>query len=130
MATIATNILDMGATNCSSLLHFLARGSSGCFVIALRSKSEKGTLAKDTAECLCLDARLMPDRQSLVSRYGLTVGEAALAMKLAAGKSLQEAAEELLISDQAARMRLQRILMKSEEQDRSPFIMKLSLTRL
>jgi DNA-binding CsgD family transcriptional regulator len=72
----------------------------------------------------------MPDRQSLVSRYGLTVGEAALAMKLAAGKSLQEAAEELLISDQAARMRLQRILMKSEEQDRSPFIMKLSLTRL
>ncbi len=123
-------ILDIDAPSFQELLHFLEEGSSRCRVIPLPPKSRQGASAKNATEFLWFDATLMPDRQNLVSRYGLTVGEAALTMKLAAGKTLEEAAGDLLISGQAARNRLQRILLKSEGQSQPPFMMKLSLTLL
>ena len=130
MSIMSTNILDICAPSYQDLLHYLDEGSSCCRVIPLQPKSQRNAAANNTTEFLWLDARSMPDQESLVSRHGLTVGEASLTVKLAAGKSLDEAAEELLISDRAARTRLQRIIMKSEGQNRPPFIMKLSLTRL
>lgn len=54
------------------------------------------------------------DERELIFLYGLTRGEAAQAVKLVQGKSIDRASAELCISTYAARSHLKRILMKTD----------------
>ena len=56
---------------------------------------------------------------SLFKLYGLTRGEAALAVHLLQGKSIEHAAAELSISRRAARAHLKRIFMKTDQHSSS-----------
>ena len=56
---------------------------------------------------------------SLFKLYGLTRGEAALAVHLLQGKSIEHAAAELSISRPAARAHLKRIFMKTDQHSSS-----------
>jgi DNA-binding CsgD family transcriptional regulator len=62
-----------------------------------------------------LPAPLNPavDERELISLYGLTRSEAALAARLVAGKSIDSAAADLSISRHTARACLKRIVMKT-----------------
>jgi DNA-binding CsgD family transcriptional regulator len=61
-----------------------------------------------------LERPIQPDRDILRRLFGLTDTECALAAALAAGKTLQEAAAEVIISEGHARQRLKAIFEKTE----------------
>jgi DNA-binding CsgD family transcriptional regulator len=60
------------------------------------------------------DIGLQVDAGDLCRLYGLTRGEAALAVRLVQGKSIDDAAAELFISPHTARTHLKRIFMKTD----------------
>jgi DNA-binding CsgD family transcriptional regulator len=76
------------------------------------------------------DLGLAVDERALISLYGLTRGEAALAEKLLQGKSIEDAAEELFISAHTARTHLKRIFMKTDTHRQPELVVRMLLTAL
>jgi len=74
------------------------------------------------------DVGLVVDEKALISLYGLTRGEATLAAKIVAGKSLDEAATELFISPLTARTHLKRIFMKTDTHRQPELVVRTLLT--
>ncbi len=71
------------------------------------------------------DLGLEVDAGGLCRLYGLTRGEAALAVHLVQGKSLDEAAAELFISPHTARTHLKRIFMKTATNRQSELVVRM-----
>jgi len=65
------------------------------------------------------------DERALISVYGLTRGEAALAAKLVQGKSIEVAAVELCISAHTARTHLKRIFMKTDTHRQPELLLRM-----
>jgi len=76
------------------------------------------------------DMGLVVDEKALISLYGLTRGEAALAAKLVEGKSIEDAAGELHISTHTARTHLKRIFMKTDTHRQPEFVVRMLLSVL
>jgi DNA-binding CsgD family transcriptional regulator len=76
------------------------------------------------------DMGLIVDERALISLYGLTRGEAALATKLVQGKSIEDAAAELFISAHTARTHLKRIFMKTDTHRQPELVVRMLLTVL
>jgi len=76
------------------------------------------------------DMGLIVDERALISLYGLTRGEATLAAKLVQGKSIEEAATELYISEHTARTHLKRIFMKTDTHRQPELVVRMLLTVL
>jgi DNA-binding CsgD family transcriptional regulator len=76
------------------------------------------------------DMGLVVDEHALISLYGLTRGEAALAAKLVEGKSIEVAATELFISPHTARTHLKRIFMKTDTHRQPELVVRMLLTIL
>ncbi|HEY3973264.1 MAG TPA: helix-turn-helix transcriptional regulator [Candidatus Sulfotelmatobacter sp.] len=76
------------------------------------------------------DLGLVVDERALISLYGLTKGEAVLAARLAQGKSIEEAADELFISAHTARTHLKRIFMKTDTHRQTELVVRMLLTVL
>jgi DNA-binding CsgD family transcriptional regulator len=76
------------------------------------------------------DMGLVVDERALVSLYGLTRGEAALAAKLVQGKSIEEAASELFISEHTARTHLKRVFMKTDTHRQPELVVRMLMTVL
>lgn len=76
------------------------------------------------------DLGLVVDERALVSLYGLTRSEAALAAKLIQGKSIEEAAAELFVSPHTARTHLKRIFMKTDTHRQPELVVRMLLTVL
>jgi DNA-binding CsgD family transcriptional regulator len=74
------------------------------------------------------DLGLVVDERALCSLYGLTRGEAALATRLAQGKSIEEASAELFISTHTARTHLKRIFMKTSTHRQTELVVRMMLT--
>jgi len=74
------------------------------------------------------DLGLAVDERALISLYGLTRGEAALAAKLVEGKSIEEASTELFISPHTARTHLKRIFMKTDTHRQPELVVRMLLT--
>lgn len=74
------------------------------------------------------DMGLVVDERALISLYGLTRGEAALATKLVQGKSIEDAAAELFISTHTARTHLKRIFMKTDTHRQPELVVRMLLT--
>jgi DNA-binding CsgD family transcriptional regulator len=71
------------------------------------------------------DPDLGVDEKALVSIYGLTRGEAALAAKVVQGKSIEAAADELCISPHTARTHLKRIFMKTDTHRQPELVLRI-----
>jgi len=71
------------------------------------------------------DAGLDLDAGVLVSLYGLTRGEAALAAHLVQGKSIEDAAGVLFISTHTARTHLKRIFMKTNTHRQTELVVRI-----
>lgn len=71
------------------------------------------------------DLGLEVDAGDLCRLYGLTRGEAALAVLLVRGKSIEEAAEELFISPHTARTHLKRIFMKTDTHRQTELVVRI-----
>ncbi len=71
------------------------------------------------------DPDLMVDEKSLISVYGLTRGEANLALKLVQGRSIEVAANELCISAHTARTHLKRIFIKTDTHRQSELVLRI-----
>lgn len=76
------------------------------------------------------DLGLVVNEQALISLYGLTRGEAALAQKLVQGQSIEESAAELFISPHTARTHLKRIFMKTDTHRQPELVVRMLLTVL
>lgn len=76
------------------------------------------------------DIGLTVDGQALISLYGLTRGEAALATKLVQGMSIEDAAAQLFISVHTARTHLKRIFMKTDTHRQPELVVRMLLTVL
>jgi DNA-binding CsgD family transcriptional regulator len=76
------------------------------------------------------DLGLVVDERALISLYGLTRGEAALAAKLVQGKSIEESAGELFISTHTARTHLKRIFMKTDTHRQPELVVRMLLSVL
>ncbi|HKH99178.1 MAG TPA: helix-turn-helix transcriptional regulator [Candidatus Sulfotelmatobacter sp.] len=76
------------------------------------------------------DMGLVVDEKALISLYGLTRGEAALATKVVQGKSIEDAATELFISTHTARTHLKRIFMKTDTHRQPELVVRMLLTVL
>lgn len=74
------------------------------------------------------DGGVVVDERALISLYGLTRGEATLAAKIVAGKTLDEAAAELFISPLTARTHLKRIFMKTDTHRQPELVVRTLLT--
>ncbi len=74
------------------------------------------------------DLGMIVDERALISLYGLTRGEAALAAKLVQGKSIEEASGELFISTHTARTHLKRIFMKTDTHRQPELVVRMLLT--
>ena len=74
------------------------------------------------------DMGLVVDERTLISLYGLTRGEAALAGKLVQGKSIEDAASDLFISTHTARTHLKRIFMKTDTHRQPELVVRMLLT--
>jgi DNA-binding CsgD family transcriptional regulator len=74
------------------------------------------------------DLGLVVNERALISLYGLTRGEAALAAKLVQGKSIEVAATELFISAHTARTHLKRIFMKTDTHRQPELVVRMLLT--
>jgi DNA-binding CsgD family transcriptional regulator len=71
------------------------------------------------------DLGLEVDARDLCRLYGLTRGEAALAVHLVRGKSIEEAAAELFISPHTARTHLKRIFMKTDTHRQTELVVRI-----
>jgi len=71
------------------------------------------------------DLGLRVDEGDLRRLYGLTRGEAALAVHLVRGKSLEEAATELFVSLHTARTHLKRIFMKTDTHRQTELVVRI-----
>jgi len=71
------------------------------------------------------DLGLEVDAGDLCRLYGLTRGEAALAVLLVRGKSIEEAAQELFISPHTARTHLKRIFMKTDTHRQTELVVRI-----
>jgi len=71
------------------------------------------------------DLGLEVDAGDLCRLYGLTRGEAALAVYLVRGKSIEEAAAELFISPHTARTHLKRIFMKTDTHRQTELVVRI-----
>jgi DNA-binding CsgD family transcriptional regulator len=71
------------------------------------------------------DPELVVDEKALVSVYGLTRGEAALAAKVVQGKTIEAASEELCISPHTARTHLKRIFMKTDTHRQPELVIRM-----
>jgi DNA-binding CsgD family transcriptional regulator len=71
------------------------------------------------------DLGLEVDAGDLCRLYGLTRGEAALAVHLVRGKSIEEAATELFISLHTARTHLKRIFMKTDTHRQTELVLRI-----
>ena len=71
------------------------------------------------------DLGLQVDAGDLCRLYGLTRGEAALAIHLVRGKSIDEAATELFISPHTARTHLKRIFMKTDTHRQTELVVRI-----
>jgi DNA-binding CsgD family transcriptional regulator len=71
------------------------------------------------------DTSLQVDASVLCKLYGLTRGEAALAIHLLQGKSVEEAAAELFISLHTARTHLKRIFMKTDTHRQTELVVRI-----
>ena len=71
------------------------------------------------------DPGIAVDERALISVYGLTRGEAALAAKLVQGKSIEVAAGELCISGHTARTHLKRIFMKTDTHRQPELLLRM-----
>jgi DNA-binding CsgD family transcriptional regulator len=71
------------------------------------------------------DQGLEVDAGDLSRLYGLTRGEATLAVHLVKGKSIEEAAEELFISPHTARTHLKRIFMKTDTHRQTELVVRI-----
>ena len=71
------------------------------------------------------DQGLVVDEKALTSLYGLTRSEAAFAAKLVQGKSIEEAAQEMFISEHTARTHLKRIFMKTDTHRQPELVVRL-----
>jgi DNA-binding CsgD family transcriptional regulator len=71
------------------------------------------------------DLGLEVDAGDLCRLYGLTRGEAALAVLLVRGKSIEDAAEELFISPHTARTHLKRIFMKTDTHRQTELVVRI-----
>ena len=76
------------------------------------------------------DMGLVVDERALIALYGLTRGEATLAAKLVQGKSIEEAAADLFISEHTARTHLKRIFMKTDTHRQPELLVRMLLTVL
>jgi DNA-binding CsgD family transcriptional regulator len=76
------------------------------------------------------DLGLVVDERALISLYGLTRGEAALATKLIHGLSLETAAGQLFISPHTARTHLKRIFMKTDTHRQPELVVRMLMTVL
>jgi DNA-binding CsgD family transcriptional regulator len=76
------------------------------------------------------DMGLVVDERALIALYGLTRGEATLAAKLVQGKSIEEAAGDLFISEHTARTHLKRIFMKTDTHRQPELVVRMLLTVL
>jgi DNA-binding CsgD family transcriptional regulator len=76
------------------------------------------------------DPDMVVDEKALVSIYGLTRGEAALATKVVQGKSIEIAAEELCISPHTARTHLKRIFMKTDTHRQPELVIRMLMMAL
>jgi DNA-binding CsgD family transcriptional regulator len=76
------------------------------------------------------DPDLAVDEKALVSVYGLTRGEAALAAKVVQGKSIDAASEELCISPHTARTHLKRIFMKTDTHRQPELVVRMLIMAL
>ncbi len=76
------------------------------------------------------DMGLAIDERALSTLYGLTRGEAVLAARLALGKSIEEAADELFISPHTARTHLKRIFMKTDTHRQTELVVRMLMTVL
>jgi DNA-binding CsgD family transcriptional regulator len=74
------------------------------------------------------DMGLVVDERALISFYGLTRGEAALAANLVQGKSIEDSAAELFISVHTARTHLKRIFMKTDTHRQPELVVRMLLT--
>lgn len=71
------------------------------------------------------DLGLQVDVADLCRLYGLTRGEATLAVHLVQGKSIDEAAAELFISPHTARTHLKRIFMKTDTHRQTELVVRI-----
>jgi DNA-binding CsgD family transcriptional regulator len=76
------------------------------------------------------DLGLVVDERALVTLYGLTRGEAALASRLIQGRSIEDAAADLFISTHTARTHLKRIFMKTDTHRQPELVVRMMLTIL
>ena len=74
------------------------------------------------------DLSLVVDERALSALYGLTRGEAALASLLVRGKSIDEAAALLFISNHTARTHLKRIFMKTDTHRQTELVVRMMMT--
>ena len=71
------------------------------------------------------DQGLVVNEKALISLYGLTRSEAAFAAKLVQGRSIEEAAREMFISEHTARTHLKRIFMKTDTHRQPELVVRL-----
>ena len=71
------------------------------------------------------DQGLVVNEKALISLYGLTRSEAAFAAKLVQGKSIEQAAQEMFISEHTARTHLKRIFMKTDTHRQPELVVRL-----
>jgi DNA-binding CsgD family transcriptional regulator len=71
------------------------------------------------------DQGLVVNEKALISLYGLTRSEAAFAAKLVQGKSIEQAAQEMFISEHTARTHLKRIFMKTDTHRQPELVIRL-----
>ena len=76
------------------------------------------------------DPDLIVDERALITIYGLTRGEAALAARLVQGKSIESAADELCISPHTARTHLKRIFMKTDTHRQPELVLRILMMAL
>jgi len=76
------------------------------------------------------DLGLVVDERALITLYGLTRSEAALATQLIQGNSLEDAAAALFISAHTARTHLKRIFMKTDTHRQPELVVRMLLTVL
>jgi DNA-binding CsgD family transcriptional regulator len=76
------------------------------------------------------DLGLIVDERALITLYGLTRSEAALATLLIQGNSIEDAAAALFISAHTARTHLKRIFMKTDTHRQPELVVRMLLTVL
>jgi DNA-binding CsgD family transcriptional regulator len=76
------------------------------------------------------DLGLVVDERALITLYGLTRSEAALATQLIQGQSIEDAATALFISAHTARTHLKRIFMKTDTHRQPELVVRMLLTVL